>query len=263
MPAYNVEEHISDTLDSILNQSFQNFEVIIINDGSTDSTQKIIDKYSAQYSNIKSIIQENQGVAIARNNALGLAEGEYIGFLDPDGDLFAENSFYHINETIEYHESKGEIPDLVIGQQTTVDTWSKRSYKNAKELSFSADILPHDERIIWTMLILNKMFRREKILETGVKMPILTHASDAGFFFSFLYSCKKIVGCPHDFLIYKKRLFLEDSSLSQDSNLNSINSYFKSYEIILKAFNSYCIRYRNELKKIILTRNYMNLIEKL
>ncbi len=244
-----MEENISDTLDSILNQSFQNFEVIIINDGSTDSTQKIIDKYSNKYSNINVIIQENQGVAIARNNALDVAKGEYIGFLDPDGDLFAEDSFYHINETINFHESNGETPDLIIGPQTTVDTWSKRSYKNAKELSLSDDILPHDERIIWTMLILNKMFRREKILETGVKMPILTHASDAGFFFSFLYNCKKIVGCPHDFLIYKKRLFLEDSSLSQDSNLNSVNSYYKSYKIILNSFNTYCINYKNELKK--------------
>jgi len=98
------------------------------------------------------------------------------------------------------------------------------------------------------MLILNKMFRREKILETGIRMPILTHASDAGFFFSFLYSCEKIVGCPHEFLIYKKRIFLEDSSLSQDSNIDSVNSYYQSYKIILNAFNSYCNKYKDKLE---------------
>lgn len=139
-------------------------------------------------------------------------------------------------------------PDLVIGRQTTIDTWSERSYVNAKILSNLDDIKPHDRRILFTMLLLNKVFKREKILEYKLKMPILTHASDAGFFFSFLYNCEKIVGCPHEILIYKKRIFLDDSSLSQDSNLDSINSYYESYKIILNAFKEYCYNYERKLE---------------
>lgn len=249
LPAYNVENHIRDTLNSLVNQSFQDFEVILVNDGSTDSTQDIINEYCNKYSNFKYIYQENQGVAVARNNALKLVTGEYIGFLDPDGDLFFEEALYNINETIKFHKSQNTIPDLIIGPQTSFDTWSRREYKNAKILSHLDNILPHDEKIIWTMLILNKMFRREKLIETGVKMPLLTHSSDAGFFFSYLYQCDKIVGCPHDFLLYKKRLFSDDSSLSQDSNLDSVNSYYKSYKIILNTFQEYCDKYKIKLIK--------------
>ncbi|MBZ9570428.1 glycosyltransferase [Methanobrevibacter sp. TMH8] len=262
----------------------------MIDDGSTDSTQDIIKEYCEKYHNFKSIIQKNQGVANARNNALKIAKGEYIGFLDPDGDCFFEDALYNFNETINFHENKDNSPELVIGSQITTDTWSKVNfdsssrnlkntlrlvlnfrnkfnkinflkklsnnkffknlyyYKSAKFLPYENEIAPHDKRIIWTMLILNKMFKREKLLETGVKMPILTHASDAAFLFSFLYKCDIIVGCPHDVLIYKKRIFSDDSSLSQESNLDSVNAYYESYNIILESFKEYSNKYRQLLK---------------
>jgi glycosyltransferase involved in cell wall biosynthesis len=243
-----VEKYLSNSLDSLVNQSFQDFEAIIINDGSTDNTQNIIDEYCNKYPNFKSIIQENQGVAVARNNGINIAKGDYIGFLDADGDYYLNESLENFNNTIKYHNSLGNFPDLIIGRQTMVDPWIKHSYKNAKQLSNLEDINPYDERILWTMSLINKMFSRKKIIESGLKMPLLSHASDASFVLPFIYSCEKIVGCPHEFLIYKKRLFFDKYSLSQDSSLETIEDYYKSYEIILESFEDNINKIKNSLK---------------
>ncbi|MDG0811835.1 glycosyltransferase [Cohnella rhizosphaerae] len=85
IPVYNVEEYLQECLDSIYKIKEINKEVIIINDGSTDSSQTIIDKYLEKYPlDTKVIIQENQGLSGARNSGLNVAEGEYVTFIDSD-----------------------------------------------------------------------------------------------------------------------------------------------------------------------------------
>lgn len=87
LPVYNSEEYIGNTIESVLNQTLTNFELIIINDGSTDNTDKICKKYTTKNSKIKYFYIENSGVSNARNYALSKVEGEYITFLDSD-DLY-------------------------------------------------------------------------------------------------------------------------------------------------------------------------------
>lgn len=84
VPAYNAETCIVRSIDTAIAQSFCDIEIIVINDGSTDETMKIIDWYTKAYSNVKAICQENKGVAAARNAGLAQAEGDYISFLDSD-----------------------------------------------------------------------------------------------------------------------------------------------------------------------------------
>lgn len=92
VPAYNVENYIRECLDSILNQSIDNYEIIIVNDGSTDKTQDICEEYSNEYSFIKLINQENKGLGAARNTGLQHVSGKYIAFVDSD-DMVKENMF--------------------------------------------------------------------------------------------------------------------------------------------------------------------------
>ena len=75
VPAYNEEKYLNNALNSLIEQTYAGFEVIIINDGSTDETQKIIDKYCKNYSNFRGIYQENSGVSAARNR--GIEESEW------------------------------------------------------------------------------------------------------------------------------------------------------------------------------------------
>jgi glycosyltransferase involved in cell wall biosynthesis len=84
IPAYNTADVINRTLKSVENQTYQNYELIIINDGSTDETKKIIDNYKQDKSNVIVHHQNNQGVSIARNKGIELATGEFICFLDSD-----------------------------------------------------------------------------------------------------------------------------------------------------------------------------------
>lgn len=92
IPAYNVETYIKQCLDSVLRQSIENYEIILVNDGSTDTTQKICEEYTSKYSCIKLINQENKGLGAARNTGLKYANGKYIGFVDSD-DFVKENMF--------------------------------------------------------------------------------------------------------------------------------------------------------------------------
>src|SRR5690625_2816139 len=84
VPVYNVASYVQQCLDSILDQTFKGFEVIVINDGSTDNTGEIIDKYTKKDRRVKAIHQSYGGVSSARNIGIELATGEYIGFVDGD-----------------------------------------------------------------------------------------------------------------------------------------------------------------------------------
>ncbi|MBQ9782709.1 MAG: glycosyltransferase, partial [Clostridia bacterium] len=102
IPAYNVEKYIGECLDSLTRQNFNAslYEVIIINDGSTDSTEKIALEYSSKYNYIKVFSQTNQGVSIARNTGLKIATGKYVTFLDSD-DFVSDNIYINIIEMME------------------------------------------------------------------------------------------------------------------------------------------------------------------
>ena len=85
VPAYNAEKYIRPCLDSILNQTKKEFEIIVVNDGSKDNTLKILNEYKEQYSDIINVIdQENQGLSVTRNNAIKVAKGKYVVFIDSD-----------------------------------------------------------------------------------------------------------------------------------------------------------------------------------
>jgi len=108
MPAYNAEKYIKESIDSILNQSFKNWELIIINDGSQDNTETMVKNYDDK--RITLISQKNGGVSSARNRGLEIAQGKYVTFLDAD-DTFPKDS---LKSRFEYLESNPNI-DLVDG----------------------------------------------------------------------------------------------------------------------------------------------------
>ena len=99
IPVYNVEQYLRNCLDSVINQTLKDIEIICVDDGSPDNCGAILDEYASKDNRIKVIHQENKGVAVARNRGLDIASGEYISFLDPD-DMIDLN-FYEILYPIE------------------------------------------------------------------------------------------------------------------------------------------------------------------
>ena len=90
IPVYNVEKYLEECIDSVLAQTYQNIEIILVDDGSTDSSGLICDRYAEKNTNISVIHQKNSGLSAARNSGLNKANGDYIYFLDSDDYISAD-----------------------------------------------------------------------------------------------------------------------------------------------------------------------------
>ncbi len=110
MPIFNGERFLRSSLDSLLAQTFQDFEVICVNDGSTDLSESIINEYAERDSRVKTVNQANGGVASARNAGIENAEGRYLLFCDDD-DLFASNMLEAMVGTMERNNADICIPN--------------------------------------------------------------------------------------------------------------------------------------------------------
>jgi len=240
---------LADTLDSVANQSYKDFEVIIINDGSTDSTQDIIDEYCNKHLNFRYIYQENQGVASARNIGIELAKGEYLGFLDGD-DLYPQDTLKYYNETINLSKI---YPDVIIGQVVQISPWRQYSQINAKKLSNQEIINPIDNKILWTVSMCNKIFSKEIVKDSNRLVPLLSYGEDVAFTLPLIYSSNLIVGCPHEVLFVKKR-FSKNYSLTQKVSTKLLEDYIHAYEIVhdefIKLSNDYRKKYSDDKIKL-------------
>lgn len=115
VPVYNVEKYIEEAVFSVIKQNFNDYEVILIDDGSTDKSGQICDELAKQYPQITVIHQQNQGQSVARNVGIHEAKGEYIVFLDSD-DRFAVNGLYNLNNVIEDNNH----PEIIISRRATI-----------------------------------------------------------------------------------------------------------------------------------------------
>ena len=112
IPVYNVKDYLTTCIESILNQQFKNYEIILIDDGSSDGSEVICDTYANKYENIKVIHKINEGPAIARNIGIHNSEGKYIIYLDSDDMLF-ENCLNDCSELVLNNENY----DVYLGQK--------------------------------------------------------------------------------------------------------------------------------------------------
>ena len=160
IPAYNIEKWIGRCLDSVINQSYLNLQIIVVNDGSSDSTGMILDTYASKDSRIKVIHQENQGVSAARNAGMSEAKGSYICFVDGDDWVDADyiKAMYtafkgsNIQMTVcgfVEEDEEGQLTQLRNNQDQ--HKWSKEILE---QIFFAEEI----GRSLW-----NKMFLREII----------------------------------------------------------------------------------------------------
>ena len=152
IPVYNADKFIARCLDSIIKQSFKDFNVVIIDDGSKDSSGEIIDAYASQFKNFRIIHQENQGVSVARNVGIQNSDSEYICFVDADD--YIESNFLELfhNEIIKSR------PDLIICGVTVI------SEKKTKRILFYEDDIDIIRQKLlldeWPHWVCNKCFRR-------------------------------------------------------------------------------------------------------
>jgi len=231
VPAYNVEKYLEKCLDSLVNQTKKEIEIIIVNDGSSDSTGDIIQKYSELYpEKIVPINQENAGQSVARNNAIKLSKGRYIAFVDSD-DHIKENMF----EILFNKACEGDY-DVVacnvdcIYPQKTVPIQSGVSIESDEITDEqSKELLLNMYAVLW-----NKIYKRE-LFENGELLL------EPGIWFEDVLFCCKLV--PN----IKSIAFVEDRLYNYIQRENSVTyTYSEKLLDIHKVVNKILEYYKEK-----------------
>ncbi len=227
VPVYNQEQHIERCVDSILAQSLREIEVILVDDGSTDSTADILSCYEKKDERIIILHQQNQYAGVARNNGLKIAKGEYVIFWDSD-DYFPEDALEAL-----YEESRKCDADICVGEATKMDmsdgTVKENCYINWKRIPDKRPFCINDmPQYIFNFGIncpWNKLYKRDFLESSGLQFSSLKHANDVYFVMKAFVLAERITAVAKTIVYYQ---FRNSGSLS----CNSLNNK----ESILNAF---------------------------
>ncbi|KGP76772.1 hypothetical protein JT05_02885, partial [Desulfosporosinus sp. Tol-M] len=184
LPVYNVAPYLRECLDSIQEQTYKDFETILIDDGSTDGSGQICDWYDSKYKRFKVIHKSNGGVSSARNMGLDMAQGEYIGFIDPD-DFISPDFYELLLDTLESSGSDISISGMkVINQDGTPMQFPEIFRATISGRIEGAEIIKAYARGKIMPGLVDKLYRRTcfdrvrmplniSLLEDGAIMPLI------------------------------------------------------------------------------------------
>lgn len=227
VPAYNMEAYIRETLDSLVAQSLEELEVIMVNDGSIDGTPGIMEEYQDHHPHFKLISQGNKGTSTAKNRGINEAQGTYLAFLDGD-DKFTPLALEKM-----YLCAHKKGAELVVGRSQIFSCFGKSYLKDTVELARKEIIEPFDPTLVWSFSQSNKLFLGEKVQEMGLQFPDKKYAEDGIFVLDFAHHSNRIVGCPEDVLLYRRRVLGYDYSATQTITRTMMEEYLKAYQEIL------------------------------
>lgn len=167
--AYNIESYLSRCLDSILAQTYQNLEIIVVDDGSVDATGKICDEYAQKDSRIQVIHQMNMGLSGARNSGLKIATGEYVGYVD--GDDYIEPEMYEamLHACMQNDAQLAICAYQQIGNERPQSSFSRKEYVLTREEALEIYICDNKSYHIYNA-VWSKLFRQD-ILK-GMEFPM-------------------------------------------------------------------------------------------
>lgn len=250
---YNTEYYLEDCLDSLINQTLDDMEIICVNDESTDNSLNILKQYARKYDNITIIDQKNQGGAVAGNNGLKIAKGEYVAIIDSD-DIVVEDAYEKL-----YNKAKETDSDIVAGKPVKYVSGIQR------EITFNHDIWEEERTftvdefkdIYYDVFYWNKIYRRKLVEEHEIYMIPGKIYADVPLVFRAYSFADKISIIP-DVVYYWRRRAQEDiikgnSDTSVSKSLQDISNmkdrlstfyYVKEYfaEAGIEKYFNYAIK---------------------
>ena len=256
MPIYNVEEYLEDSLNCLLKQSFiDDMEVLMIDDGSTDNSRYIVEKYALDYDNFHAFHQENGGISSARNRGIDLAKGEYITFFDAD-DYLNPNGYESLYKLAEKNKSDIVSSNMVrLKRYNIVDSRILiRGYKNITETLDSANLNDYPE-LIWDTFVWNKIYKREFINKNNIKFKPVKYYEDLPFGLESLILANKISIYNDIFYYWRIR---EGSNLSitqQHSDFENFKGRIQMISLVNELMNN------NDLNEDIKNELYFRWVE--
>lgn len=231
VPVYNVEKYLDKCLNSLVNQTLKDIEIIVINDGSTDNSKKIIDKYKKEYpALIKSVNTKNRGIGPARNLGIKKATGKYITFVDSDDYLkedALEKAFNHIKENnsdiviYDWYEVNDKYEII---NEVTIKSFLTTPLNNNKELLFLINPGP-----------CNKLYKRELFKDISFPESKIKY-EDLMTIIKVLVSAKRISKLDEKIYYYLIRANGETKTVDKRvfdilEVLDNINNYFKDKKV--------------------------------
>ena len=229
VPVYNVEKYIDKCLKSLVHQTLQDIEIIIVNDGTQDKSEEIIEKYVRGNQNkIKYYEKSNGGLSSARNYGLEYATGEYIAFLDSDD--YVESNMYEEM----YNLAKKENADMVECDFIWEWEFGKKIFDKRRKYKTKEDMMKKPRVIAW-----NKIYKREILNKYKIRFPEGLIYEDLEFFLKLLPHLNIISYINKYFVHYTQR---EDSITNKQTEkienifkiLDNIFDYYKEQNIYFK-----------------------------
>lgn len=237
VPIYNTEKFLRKCIESIVNQTLQEIEIILINDGSTDNSHNICLEYAEKYpEKIRYINNKNIGCSATRNLGIELAQGEYIAFVDSDD--YIEKTMY---EEL-WNEKEKNNSDIVVCGMTYINIIEKIEKISIPKIKNKHDYFSTQNRIANPI---NKIFNKKLIGDNEIKFPINTHyAEDLVFCFKAYLSTRNISSISKSF--YNYILYGGNSIYNLDKRLG----VFVSFDEIFKYLEEKKLKNnRNIMKK--------------
>ncbi len=235
VPIYNAEKVVDRCIQSILKQTYQDFELLLMDDGSRDSSGEICDRAAEEDSRVRVIHKENSGVSDTRNQALKLATGEYIQFLDAD-DWITENATELFVRTMEQNDVDMVISDFyrVNGENVAKKgAIEKDGLMTLKEFTGELITRPADfyYGVLW-----NKFFKRSVLEEYDIHMDEnISWCEDFIFNLEYFKHCKNVFVLKVPLYYYVKT---EGSLVSQGM---SVKNTVMTKQLVFKYYSAYCL----------------------
>mgnify|MGYP000015459665 FL=1 len=227
IPVYNSEKYIKNCVESIIAQD-EEVEIILIDDGSTDSSGKICDEYSEEYKFIKTFHINNGGPSQARNYGINIAKGEYIQFIDSDDEL-EKNCFYNNKKIVQ-----SEKPDILLYGANAINTNKKSKskiitsfYERNYEIEELLKQLENDSKPTVLNYVWNKWYKRELIKNNGILFEEECRLGE-----DFLFNCRVFSKCEKIYI----------------SNETYYKYYIRGNESLTGKFNRDELQRRREMK---------------
>lgn len=224
VPVYNVEKYLADCIESILAQTFTDFELLLINDGSTDYSYKICQEFAQKDWRIKVFSQENQGVASARNLGLECAQGEYIAFIDPDDKV----GIHYL--AILYALATTQKAEIVVGEyyqyveEDSLFIFYIAEKDKRIEVFENNDFLTKFNRVafatVWGKLFQAKLFKY-------VRFPKLSVHEDNYVIQKLYLMANRIAYVADDMYFYRTHT---ESLINKEKSLKDIEDYYTALE---------------------------------
>ena len=242
IPVYNVEKFLPYSLDRVINQTYKNLEIILINDGSTDNSKAICKQYEEKDNRIKIINQKNQGAAVARNTGLDNASGKYIGFVDSD-DVISLEFYTGLYKLLK--ETDSDISECASVQISEDDLFNKNyKFDNIDNIDFittnSLGALNriNSEEIYITgksIVVWNKLYKRQ--LFNDIRFPIGKKYEDDLTTYKIFNKINKLASTEKVLYNYVQR---KNSLMHKEFSMDRLEALevFDNYEHFFKEYNN-------------------------